>query len=146
MTVEDIAALPVTDLAEDNAHLYLWTTQRHLRAAFDVMDAWKFEMTSVLVWSKRPKGLANRGFLPSAEFVIVARRGSLQMNGVFLGTVFEWKRPGDRHSAKPDAFIDLVESMSPPSYVELFARRARFGWDYWGDESLGTAELPIADV
>ncbi len=28
--------------------------------------------------------------------------------------------------------------------VELFARRARFGWDYWGDESLGTAQMPEA--
>jgi N6-adenosine-specific RNA methylase IME4 len=35
----------------------------------------------------------------------------------------------------------MVEAMSPGPYLELFARRARFGWDYWGDESLGTAEM-----
>jgi N6-adenosine-specific RNA methylase IME4 len=23
----------------------------------------------------------------------------------------------------------------------MFARRARFGWDYYGDQSLGTADL-----
>jgi N6-adenosine-specific RNA methylase IME4 len=45
------------------------------------------------------------------------------------------------HSAKPEAFYDMVEVVSPGPYVELFARRARFGWDYWGDQSLGTAEL-----
>ena len=28
-------------------------------------------------------------------------------------------------------------------YLEMFARRARFGWDFWGDESLGTAELAV---
>lgn len=46
------------------------------------------------------------------------------------------------HSAKPDGALDLVELVSPGPYVELFARRARFGWDYWGDESLGTVMLP----
>lgn len=53
---------------------------------------------------------------------------------------FQW--PRGAHSAKPDAFIDMVERVSPGPYVEMFARRARFGWDYWGDESLGTATIP----
>jgi N6-adenosine-specific RNA methylase IME4 len=35
---------------------------------------------------------------------------------------------------------------SPAPRVEMFARRARFGWDYWGDESLGTAELPFLNT
>lgn len=51
----------------------------------------------------------------------------------------EWNR--GEHSAKPEGFLDLVEQVSPGPYLEMFARRARFGWDYWGDESLGTAEL-----
>lgn len=42
---------------------------------------------------------------------------------------------------KPEAFLDMVESVSPGPYLELFARRARFGWDYAGDGSLGTAEI-----
>jgi N6-adenosine-specific RNA methylase IME4 len=52
---------------------------------------------------------------------------------------FTW--PVTEHSRKPEAFLDLVESVSPGPYLELFARRARFGWDYWGDESLGTADF-----
>jgi N6-adenosine-specific RNA methylase IME4 len=52
---------------------------------------------------------------------------------------FEWPRAA--HSAKPDAFLDLVERLSPAPRLEMFARRARFGWDYWGDQSLGTAEM-----
>jgi N6-adenosine-specific RNA methylase IME4 len=52
---------------------------------------------------------------------------------------FEW--PKQAHSQKPEAFLDLVERVSPGPYLEMFARRARFGWDYWGDQSLGTAEL-----
>lgn len=49
--------------------------------------------------------------------------------------------PRFEHSTKPDLFLDLVERMSPGPYLELFARRARFGWDYWGDQSLGTVDL-----
>jgi N6-adenosine-specific RNA methylase IME4 len=55
------------------------------------------------------------------------------------GALYKW--PRGHHSAKPDAFYDLVEQVSPGPYLEMFARRARFGWDYWGDQSLGTAEL-----
>jgi N6-adenosine-specific RNA methylase IME4 len=45
------------------------------------------------------------------------------------------------HSQKPEAFLDLIERVSPGPYVELFARRDRLGWDTWGNEALGTAEL-----
>jgi N6-adenosine-specific RNA methylase IME4 len=45
-------------------------------------------------------------------------------------------------SSSTDAFLDIVEQVSPGPYLEMFARRARFGWEYYGDESLGTAELP----
>lgn len=47
---------------------------------------------------------------------------------------FEW--PRGRHSEKPEAFIDLVEQVSPGPYLELFARRNRLGWDTWGNEAL----------
>lgn len=52
-----------------------------------------------------------------------------------------WTWPRGKHSAKPEAFLDLVEALSPGPYVELFARRDRLGWDTWGNESLGTAEM-----
>jgi N6-adenosine-specific RNA methylase IME4 len=55
---------------------------------------------------------------------------------------FAW--PRGEHSEKPEAFLDIVEQVSPGPYLEMFARRARFGWDYWGDESLGTVDLEAA--
>jgi len=39
MPVRDIAALSVATLADSGAHLWLWTTNSHLRDAFDVMEA-----------------------------------------------------------------------------------------------------------
>ena len=56
-----------------------------------------------------------------------------------MGRWFTWGR--GQHSAKPEAFFDLVESVSPGPYLELFARRQRLGWDTWGNEALEHVEL-----
>ena len=53
---------------------------------------------------------------------------------------FTW--PRGEHSAKPEAFLDMVERVSPGPYLELFARRQRFGWDTWGNEALEHVEIP----
>ncbi len=147
MALADIEALPVAAMAEKDAHLYLWTTQMFLRDTYPIVEAWGFTVSSVLVWSKSPKGLSRSAFVCSAEFILFARKGTLASTDRHMGTVFDWPRQyltgsGATHSAKPEAFLDLVEHMSPPPYLEMFARRARFGWDYWGDESLGTAQMP----
>lgn len=148
MTLEAITALPVTDLAADDAHLYLWTTQQYLRQSFDVVDAWGFRVAATLVWCKQPLGVRLGGaFGSSIEFVHFARRGSLP-TGEWVNTRwFQWPRRrgapvkrGERrtegHSAKPEAFLDIVERVSPGPYLEMFARRNRLGWDTWGDEAL----------
>jgi N6-adenosine-specific RNA methylase IME4 len=142
MSLAEIGALPVTTLAADAAHLYLWTTQRFLRAGFDIIDQWGFTFSTILVWSKKPKGIAGT-FVVSTEFVLFARRGVLAGKRRQMGTVFAWPRNGV-HSRKPDHFYDLVESVSPGPYVELFSRRHRLGWDVWGDESANTAQLVSA--
>lgn len=131
MTVEEIAAMPVAQIAAPSAHLYLWTTNRYLDAAFDVVAGWGFKHSSTLVWCKPPMGIGPGGaFSITTEFVLFARRGSLAPNERVDSTWWEWNR--GPHSAKPDAFMDLVERVSPGPYVELFCRRPRLGWDSWG--------------
>lgn len=132
MTVDDIARLPVEDIAAEDAHLYLWTTNRYLRSVYDVCEAWGFRPVQMLVWCKPPMGLGPGGaFSITTEFVLFARRGSLKPLERVDSTWWLWPRKGG-HSAKPDAFMDLVERVSPGPYVELFCRRPRFGWDSWG--------------
>lgn len=144
MDLEAIKSLPVSRLAADAAHLYLWTTNRYLRDAFGVVDSWGFRFAQMLVWAKTPMGKGPGGaFAQNAEYVLFCRRGTLRHLDKQDTVWFNWPRTA-RHSAKPDAFLDLVERVSPGPRVELFARRARFGWDYWGDQSLGTAEMPEA--
>jgi N6-adenosine-specific RNA methylase IME4 len=139
MSVEEITALPVHDLAEDDAHLWLWTTNRYLFDAKQVAEAWGFRYSQLLVWAKTPMGKGPGGaFAQNAEFILFCRRGSLRHVEKQETVWFNWRRMDRQHSRKPDAMLDLVERVSPGPYAELFARRARFGWDYpIGDQSLG---------
>lgn len=145
MTLGELCELPVTDWADQSAHLYLWTTNEHLRYAFSVVGAWGFTFKTVLVWCKPNIGMGGL-FRASHELVLVGERGKGDLKRRDVGTWHVWPQPygprGKTNSAKPDAFFDLVESVSHGPYLELFARSARMGWDQWGDESLNTAELP----
>lgn len=146
MPIEDLAALPVAEMAEADAHLYLWIPDCHLIEGHGatLARAWGFEPGRLLIWHKTGFGLG-RFPRPQHEALIVCKRGSLPFEVADVGSVQTWKLPYENgaraHSRKPDGALDLIERASPGPYVELFARRARFGWDYWGDESLGTAEM-----
>jgi len=142
MSMEDIHALPVGDLAEENAHLYLWiTAELNARSAgIATLEAWGFSRVGEIVWKKRNFGMGAFP-RPQHEILIVARRGKLPFARRDVGSVQEWKQDytlngGKRHSVKPDGAMDLIESASPGPYLEMFSRRARFGWDTWGDEAL----------
>lgn len=151
MPVGEIAALPVDRLAEADAHLFLWIPECHLIQvhAATTLAAWGFDPGRArnLVWKKTGYGLGTWP-RPQHETMVVCPRGSLPFAVRNLGSVVEvsqvYENGARKHSAKPDLFIDLIEQTSPGPYLELFARRARFGWDYWGDQSLGTAEMPEA--
>jgi N6-adenosine-specific RNA methylase IME4 len=141
MSVEEIAALPVASLAESDAHIFVWTTQRYLlRASFMVEHYWGFDYSKILVWCKPPTGFSLGGaFGNSCEFVVYARRGKPETHGKVPRDWWEWSRAG--HSVKPEAFLDIVESVCPGPYLELFARRQRLGWDTWGNEALNHVEI-----
>lgn len=147
MSVDEIARLDVAGMAADDAHLYLWVTNRYVVDAYAIAAAWGFKPSALLTWCKSPGGLGMGGaFVQTTEHILFSRRGKDIRTSRERSTWWQWKRPyradgKPDHSRKPDAFYDIVEQVSPGPYVELFARRARFGWDYWGDQSLGTAEL-----
>lgn len=114
MTIDEIKALPVAGLAEESAHLYLWTTRRYFREgiAVQVARAWGFEPCGELIWGLRNGGMG--GFTGNGhEPILLASKGGepWPKNEMPAGVHF-WKQPyarGKIHSAKPDAFQDLVE-------------------------------------
>ena len=148
MSIEELASLFPPDEAEDNAHLYLWTTNSFMREAYTIAAGWGFTPKTILTWVKTHQDDRSRVSMKSGyyyrgatEHCLFCVRGSLPLNeGVTQPTAYLWPRLP--HSVKPDAFYDLVEQASPGPYLELFSRRARFGWDYAGNESLSTVEIP----
>ena len=215
MSLAEIKALKVGDLAAPEAHLYLWTTAGYLRDCYAVAEAWGFEPMYPLVWCKPPYGEGLGGkFVSNVEFVLFCRErhGSVRitsyladaaeaigltardvnkamrtrdMAGWWLSrlphrcrvpTLEQWDKlktllqfddtfdadvatmnehrgdglrcdtrwwlwPRGKHSEKPEAFLDVVESVSPAPRLEMFARRNRLGWDTWGNEALEHVEV-----
>ena len=57
MTLDQIKAMPIQDLAEENSHCWLWVTNGTLRYGYDVLEAWGFTPRSVFTWIKLRMGL-----------------------------------------------------------------------------------------
>ena len=144
MSVAEIAALKIP--AADDAHLYLWTVNRYVADAYSVAAAWGFTPSTLLTWAKRTMGGGLGGaFGISTEFCLFCRRGTLPAKRRVNRSWFAWKRPYKngypQHSAKPPEFLDLVESVSPGPYLEMFARVRRPGWSVWGNEVQSDLEI-----
>jgi N6-adenosine-specific RNA methylase IME4 len=143
MSVEDIAALPVRDLADKRAHLYLWTINAYVEDAYEIARLWGFRPSTLLTWCKAPNGIGLGGtYSLTTEHVLFARRGVCGAAERLDTTWFQW--PRGVHSAKPEAFLDLVERVSPEPRLEMFARRQRLGWDTWGNEALEHVKIGVA--
>jgi N6-adenosine-specific RNA methylase IME4 len=135
MTVAQLVALPVADIAAVGAHLWLWTTNAFLRQGFEVMEAWGFKYLAPITWVK-PSGVGNY-FVHRTQTVLFGyRQKCLFPAARYRPTVFTTTaaRPG-KHSEKPGEAFDLIESISPGPRLEMFARSHRLGWDVWGNES-----------
>jgi N6-adenosine-specific RNA methylase IME4 len=131
MTVDEIAALPIVELAADNAHLHLWTTNAFLFESKRIMEAWGFEYRSCYVWVKPQIGMGNY-WRVSHEFMLFGIRGSCPFADRSLRSWGEFSR--GKHSAKPDQIRTLIEKASPGPRLELFGRRPAPGWVVWGNE------------
>jgi N6-adenosine-specific RNA methylase IME4 len=144
MPVAEIAALQPD--AANAAHLYLWTTNAFMEAAYEMARAWGFKPKTICTWVKTHQDDVGRVsmktgyyFRGATEHFLFCVRGSLPLRTERgLPTAYLWPRLP--HSVKPDAFYDLVEEASPGPYLEMFSRRARLGWDTYGDEALHGTE------
>ncbi|WP_280442603.1 MT-A70 family methyltransferase [Nocardia brasiliensis] len=131
MSVEQIKRMPIADLAEDNAHLWLWVTNATLRHGYDVIEAWGFTPRSPLTWIKPRLGLGV--YLRNmSEHLLFGTRGRAPVN--FRGQPTWMFAVAQDHSHKPEEFFPLIERISSGPYLELFARRRQPGWDVWGNE------------
>ena len=122
MTHEELLALPVGGWAEDDAHLYLWTTNNFMTRAVELMARWGFQHKTVLTWVKPRWGLGSY-FRNSTEHVLFGVRGELRTRSDSIATHFE--APIGAHSEKPERFYEIVRAASYGPYGEAFQRDAR---------------------
>ena len=146
MSLDQIKAMPVADLAEDDAHLWLWVTNGTLRHGYDVAEAWGFTVRSPLTWIKFRLGLGN--YLRNAtEHVLFATRGRAPVN---FNSQPTWiNAPVQDHSHKPEEQYALIERVSSGPYLELFARRrpsSTADWSVWGNEVDSDVVIPGCPV
>lgn len=140
MSLKDIKALPVADIAADDCALFMWATTPMLPHALDVINAWGFKYKTVgFTWVKRNKvsdgwfwglGYWTRA---NAELCLIATKGKPKRVSKAVHQVVDARI--EKHSKKPDEVRDrIVKLMGDVDRIELFARQRASGWDAWGNE------------
>lgn len=147
MTLDEIKALPVAEIAAKNCVLFLWTIDTHTPMALDVIKAWGFTFkTRAFVWAKlNQKGgempaaddkawFKGMGFWTRAnpEDCLLATTGQPRRESASVRRLLVAERR--EHSRKPDETYERIEALVPGPYVELFSRSHRDGWDAMGNE------------
>lgn len=145
MTQADIEAMPVAAMAADDCALFLWAVMPQLPEALRVIEAWGFQYkTCAFVWVKQTKDeerfATGMGYWTraNAEICLLATRGSPPRLNADVHQVVA--SPRMEHSRKPDEVAVRIMRLVPGPYIELFARRAREGWDIWGNQAAEAAE------
>jgi len=138
MTLDDIKALPVRQLAAPDSCLFLWATWPMLPQALETMVAWGFIFKSGGVWHKRTSngktafGTGYRVRSACEPFLlgfVGSPRNSRAERNLIEGAVRE-------HSRKPESAYAWAERYLPDvRRCELFARQKRAGWESWGDQN-----------
>ncbi|MDR1704196.1 MAG: cytosine methyltransferase [Clostridiales bacterium] len=139
MSLEQIKAMPVADICEDNAHVWLWVTNATLEHGFAILRAWGCTPRSVFTWIK-PRFTLGVYLRCATEHVLLATRGKAPIR--FRAQPSWGFFPLQDHSHKPEEFHKIVERCSPGLYLELFARRKMPGWDVWGNQIDSDIDIP----
>jgi len=163
MSIEDIKALPVNEIADKDCVLFMWATFPKLQEGLDTIKAWGFEFkTCAFVWIKTNKrtNVQQTSFLPqdsfdsfwgmgrwtrsNAEICLLAVKGKPQrLNADVHQLIYA---PIDKHSKKPNETRDkILRLCGDLPRVELFARQVPKGWDVWGNEVEGSVKLETSD-
>jgi len=137
MTLDEICALPVSDLATEDALLYLWATAPKLAECMKVIEAWGFEYRTNIVWDKMKIGMGYHA-RNQHELLLIAKRGEIPPPPVGKQPASVIRIPRGKHSAKPEEFHEIIERAYPElSKIELFSRSPREGWASYGNEVPG---------
>jgi site-specific DNA-methyltransferase (adenine-specific) len=130
---KELCTLPIYNILEDDAVLFLWSTNPFLPDAFKVMESWGFKYKTMITWKKNNNGMGF-WFRSRTEHLLLGVKGKIKCFRCQEPNFIEHKIL--RHSEKPEAFRKLIEkataNIDNPKKVELFARQKIDGWDVVG--------------
>lgn len=139
MSMEQLYALPVADIADENCVLFLWCIWTLLPQALALGEAWGFKYkTCAYDWAKQTKhGKWHIGLgyytRQNTEVCLLFTRGKPKR--VDKGVRQLVIAPAQQHSQKPAIVHESIERlMGEVTRVELFARQTRPGWICLGNE------------
>ena len=134
MSIREICNLPILELAEDNAVLFLWVTSPILAEAFQIIRSWDFEYKASFVWDKVKHNMGHYNSVRH-EFLLICVRGSCRPDVLKLfDSVYSEERT--EHSVKPEYFRGMIDTLYPHGRrIELFARKKTEGWDVYGNDT-----------
>jgi N6-adenosine-specific RNA methylase IME4 len=135
MSIAELCALPVRELAEDDAVLFLWTTSPLLFECAPLIAAWGFKYKACFVWDKVKHNMGHYNSVRH-EFLLICTRGSCTPEVVKLFDSVQSIEKTAKHSEKPQEFRDIIDTLYPHGErIELFARAKHKGWKTWGNEA-----------
>lgn len=134
MSKEELLNLPVKDLADDDAVLFIWATSPLFQDSFDILESWGFKYKTQFIWDKVKH---NMGYYNSVrhEHLLIATKGSCTPDNKKLFDSVQTIERTDKHSEKPEEFREIIETLyTDGNKIELFGRKKVEGWDVYGNE------------
>ena len=146
MSTDSICVLPIKNITDKNAVLFLWTTSPKLEEAFKVLNAWGFHYRGIaFVWIKTrkdgkikgPQGVRPTFTKSITEYVLVGTTCEIGKPFKTFGDSIhqEILAPTTKHSEKPKELYSRIEQLCGlKKRIELFARDEQPNWDCWGNQ------------
>lgn len=135
MALDDICQMPIKNITEKNAVLYMWAVVPQLEEALKVINSWGFKYKTHFVWDKIKHNVGHYSSVRH-ELLMVAIKGSCPLEYYNLyDSVYSEEKTG--HSVKPNFFREMIDTVYiNGNRIELFARQKNEGWDFFGNELL----------
>lgn len=140
LSIEELARIPVQEIADENCHLYLWFTNSFVREAHRLCDLWGFSYKQTITWVKtyadgKPVMGTGYYFRGCTEHILFATKGALPRVNKAVKNFMIF--PKSKHSKKPNIFRQMIIKQSGDlPRIELFARTKIHGWETWGNDDM----------
>lgn len=147
MTMREIRALPIRELAAPDCALFLWSSGVWLDQSISVGKGWGFRFTSrAFLWVKLKRRARDQLWLQDDAYIATGHTTRKQTEDCLLFKRGKPKRQSKavremilatrrEHSRKPDHTFDRIKALYPGAYLDIFGRESRPGWTVWGNEA-----------